>query len=538
MKTRNLSVMFTDIKGFTSRTSGATRKGVADLIDAHERLLVPVFQYFDGVIVKTIGDAFLVYFESPTDAVLCGVTIQEVLRRHNDALSEQDRLEVRVAINVGDVELKENDIIGEAVNIASRLEGVTEAGEVYFTDAIYQTMNRKEAPSAEVGERIFKGIEYPIRVYKVIQDPNSELAHIVSQGVDLTDKGPVLKGIREKINGRKFAWKGKAGVAIAIIILLAAIVWVIMPSKTQRVIDSAAKLMANGAYVSALDLIHPQVIADPSNTEIIKSAIQAARGHVQTLDRQGSYGQAFAWLQEELKKKSYLHELKPLAEILDAKSTVSEVLQQTKYANMFYPDPLKELLNRYPKNAEVSYTAAKLLEKKWHTMTILWLYEQALNREGYPGDGHIFDFCTGVLSGGRIDYQKFAKAEAILRKYYPEREHKWAKGIMDNGSVLAVRNAWNILVGIKDPVTEDPYYQMLSVLVYGKIRDDDSKDKHLVLKDQAYEVFSNQTNPERRKHILALHEEFVKAGSKFTAYGRVRDAVKDNLQKLKKTWEM
>lgn len=69
MATRNLTVMFTDIQGVTERTSGETRRGVADLLKEHQRLLVPVFDYFDGTVAKTIGDTFLVYFESPTDAV-------------------------------------------------------------------------------------------------------------------------------------------------------------------------------------------------------------------------------------------------------------------------------------------------------------------------------------------------------------------------------------------------------------------------------------------------------------------------------------
>jgi class 3 adenylate cyclase len=101
MATRNLAIMFTDIKVFTQRTSASSRDAMKALLEQHERLLLPVFAHFDGTVVKTIGDAFLVYFESPTDAVLCGVTIQEVLRQHNAQQAEDDRLEVRVAINVG-----------------------------------------------------------------------------------------------------------------------------------------------------------------------------------------------------------------------------------------------------------------------------------------------------------------------------------------------------------------------------------------------------------------------------------------------------
>src|SRR3954467_13895537 len=195
--------MFTDIQGFTARTSVSTREGIDKLLDAHDRLLKPGFATFRGTIVKTIGDAFLVWFESPTDAVLCGVTIQEVLRKHNEAAPAELQLRVRVAINIGDVEMRgqpegsargwgsggnapgNHDLFGEAVNLASRLEGIAEAGEVWFTEAVYLTMNRHEVPTAEVGERTFKGIPNPVRVYKVIPDPKSDSLRKIGERVRL-----------------------------------------------------------------------------------------------------------------------------------------------------------------------------------------------------------------------------------------------------------------------------------------------------------------------------------------------------------------
>ena len=171
--------MFTDIKGFTERVSQSSRDGLMKLQALHDRLLPPVFQHFGGTIVKTIGDAYLVYFESPTNAVQCGVAIQAVLRQHNEQLDDDgDKLEVRVAINTGEVYFANDDVLGEPVNIAARLEGIAEAGEVYFTESTYLAMNRAEAPSAEVGEKLFKGIPYPIKVYQAIQDQNTEALKI------------------------------------------------------------------------------------------------------------------------------------------------------------------------------------------------------------------------------------------------------------------------------------------------------------------------------------------------------------------------
>lgn len=170
MENKNLTIMFTDIKGFTQRTSQQSRSATADLIKQHNDLLVPIFEERGGRVIKTIGDAFLVVFESPTNAVLTGMQLQERLRAHNDGSADPEKLEVRVAISTGEVSLIDNDVYGEAVNIASRLESVSEANEVYFTEATYLAMNRAEVPTAEIGYRLFKGIPDKIKIFKVLRE--------------------------------------------------------------------------------------------------------------------------------------------------------------------------------------------------------------------------------------------------------------------------------------------------------------------------------------------------------------------------------
>ena len=167
MKTANLAIVFTDIKGFTERTSRQTLEENQQLLKLHGELLLPLFRAFSGKVVKTIGDAFLVTFESPTQAVLCGAAIQDRLWGHNRAAAETERLEVRVAVNVGEVRLESGDVFGEPVNIAARIEGITDAGEVYFTEAVYLSMNKAEVPAKEVGEFELKGIPEKVRVYQI-----------------------------------------------------------------------------------------------------------------------------------------------------------------------------------------------------------------------------------------------------------------------------------------------------------------------------------------------------------------------------------
>ncbi|WP_375759114.1 adenylate/guanylate cyclase domain-containing protein [Corallococcus exercitus] len=176
MKTANLAIVFTDIKGFTERTSRQTLEENQRLLQVHEALLAPLFKAFGGRIIKSIGDAFLVTFESPTQAVLSGIAIQDRLWHHNRELLEDDQIHVRVAVNVGEVRVEANDIFGEPVNIAARVEGITDADEVFFTEAVYLSMNKAEVPSQEVGAFELKGIPGKIRVFRVPRAPYRVLA--------------------------------------------------------------------------------------------------------------------------------------------------------------------------------------------------------------------------------------------------------------------------------------------------------------------------------------------------------------------------
>ncbi|OGY41319.1 MAG: hypothetical protein A2Y82_03870 [Candidatus Buchananbacteria bacterium RBG_13_36_9] len=158
------------MKGFTTRASTQSRQQLHHLLELQDELIKPAIKQYDGTIVKTIGDAFLVTFPSPTDAVLCGMKIQENILNHNARATSSDQMEVRIAINSGEVNIKDGDVFGEPVNIASRIEAIAEPNEVYFTEAIYLTMNKNEIPTAEVGYRKLKGIPEEIKVYKVMTE--------------------------------------------------------------------------------------------------------------------------------------------------------------------------------------------------------------------------------------------------------------------------------------------------------------------------------------------------------------------------------
>jgi class 3 adenylate cyclase len=165
--TRHLTILLTDIKGFTDKTSHKSRAGITTMLDDHRAVVLPILEGRGGRLIKTIGDAFLVTFESPTNAVLAGVSVQDALAKRNAGRAADDRLDIRIAINAGEVNVIDNDVFGEAVNITARIEGIAEAGQVYFTEAVYLAMNKTEVPSSEIGLVQLKGIPEKIRVYKV-----------------------------------------------------------------------------------------------------------------------------------------------------------------------------------------------------------------------------------------------------------------------------------------------------------------------------------------------------------------------------------
>lgn len=166
VKTATLTVMLTDIAGYTERTSQQSREAAARWLQLHDALLTPVLKAFGGRVVKTLGDAFLVTFASPTDAVLCGTAIQDRLFLHNQRATEPDQIRVRVALSAGEVRVHKGDVLGEPVNLASRLEELCEPGQVVLSDAVFSTMNVAEVPVEPVGERSFKGIHRPVKVYR------------------------------------------------------------------------------------------------------------------------------------------------------------------------------------------------------------------------------------------------------------------------------------------------------------------------------------------------------------------------------------
>ena len=146
-RTQNLAILLSDMKGFTARTSQQTREENARMLAFHDALLLPVIRGFGGRKVKSIGDALLVTFRSPTDCVLCGMAMQDRLASWNARRGPQEKIEVRIAISLGEVRVETDDVTGDPVQLALRASAFADAGEVVLTESVYLAMNKSEVPT-------------------------------------------------------------------------------------------------------------------------------------------------------------------------------------------------------------------------------------------------------------------------------------------------------------------------------------------------------------------------------------------------------
>ena len=165
---RLAAIMFTDLVGYTALTQRNEALAM-QLLEEHRRLVRPFFPKHSGREVKTIGDAFLVEFASALEATRCAFDIQQSLSELNSGRREDRRVLLRVGIHLGDVIHDQNDVYGDAVNIASRIEPLASPGGICVSQQVYdQIKNKFEFPLSTLGEKTLKNVSEPVEVYRVI----------------------------------------------------------------------------------------------------------------------------------------------------------------------------------------------------------------------------------------------------------------------------------------------------------------------------------------------------------------------------------
>ncbi|MFH0984067.1 MAG: adenylate/guanylate cyclase domain-containing protein [Candidatus Omnitrophota bacterium] len=195
MLSKTLTIMFIDLQGYTSLTSQNTREEHQLFITEIHAFVEKHAQSKRGRLVKTMGDGFLITFESPTDAINCGLAIQEEIGRRNmNVLDESHWLRLRVGISTGEVSVDENnDVYGDAVNIAARIEKRCDPNEVFISESTYLAMNRSEVNALDLGALKFKNVTEDVRVFKILKEKKIP-GEVPGSRSSLSVKGWIIAG--------------------------------------------------------------------------------------------------------------------------------------------------------------------------------------------------------------------------------------------------------------------------------------------------------------------------------------------------------
>src|SRR5579862_5052994 len=170
--TRRLAaILAADVVGY-SRLMGTDEEGTLERLKEHRRELIdPKIAEHRGRIVKTTGDGVLIEFPSVVDAVRCAVEVQRGMAERNAAIPVERRIELRIGINLGDIITDDDDIYGDGVNVAARLEALAHPGGICISRVVRdQVRDKLDFAFEDMGEQIVKNIARPVRVYRV--EPN------------------------------------------------------------------------------------------------------------------------------------------------------------------------------------------------------------------------------------------------------------------------------------------------------------------------------------------------------------------------------
>src|SRR5438105_15073216 len=162
------AIMFTDMVGY-SALSQRDDKLALELLEEHRQLLREILPRFNGTEIKTIGDAFLIEFNSALEAAQCAIAIQRTLAKRNHDVTAERRIELKIGIHIGDVVHRGGDVYGDGVNIASRIEPLAGAGGICVSmDVERQIRNALEARFEKLAPTELKNISVPMDLFRIV----------------------------------------------------------------------------------------------------------------------------------------------------------------------------------------------------------------------------------------------------------------------------------------------------------------------------------------------------------------------------------
>jgi len=231
---RLAAILAVDVAGY-SRLMGADEEGTHERLRANIRELVdPKIKEHRGRIVKNTGDGLLAEFQSVVDAVRCAVEVQRGMLDREPELPEERRIRFRIGVNLGDIIAEDDDIFGDGVNVAARLEALAEPGGICVSRVVREQIRDKLPFSFEDrGEQAVKNIVRPVRVFALRAETIAELP---------------IPDARIAVPRRRRSIVPEVAGAAAVLLAMAAIAWWVWP--TGRPSSSPATAVATAATTS------------------------------------------------------------------------------------------------------------------------------------------------------------------------------------------------------------------------------------------------------------------------------------------------
>src|SRR5262249_39418051 len=168
------AIMFTDMVGYSALAQRDDELAL-ELLEEHRVLLREIFPRFQGTEIKTMGDGFLVEFQSALDAAQCAIEIQHALSKRNAGVPVDRRVEIKIGIHIGDVVHRNGDVYGDGVNIASRIEPLAGPGGICVSmDVERQIRNTLEARFQKLAPTELKNISIPMDLFRIMPPGNEQ----------------------------------------------------------------------------------------------------------------------------------------------------------------------------------------------------------------------------------------------------------------------------------------------------------------------------------------------------------------------------
>jgi class 3 adenylate cyclase len=222
--TRRLAaIVVADVVGFSRHMERDDAGTLARLREIREQLIDSKISVYGGHVVKTAGDGMLIEFGSADAALHCAVDVQRAMAARNESLAADERIEFRIGINLGDIIIDGNDIAGDGVNVAARLEALAEPGGICVSGSVREQVHGNvDVGFDDIGEQQVKNIMRPIRVYRVTEGQQKVGADETSGAL------PKSKMVALGASVLRPAWRW-AALAVVLVGVVGVLVWLGRP---------------------------------------------------------------------------------------------------------------------------------------------------------------------------------------------------------------------------------------------------------------------------------------------------------------------